>query len=199
MEQYGLERGEASAFERPMPLAVGQYTSYRLSDGDKRSVLRSAVVGEHEDGWIIESYSLTPSVESTTQMLVTGLDKTWETLDPTHLDIQWVKTKQGDGDVKTVEGTALAMTKKTYRNMLANVFFHYESIEGTAAVRVPAGTFNGCTKAVTTVKHIFWSNTVESYYHNVVPLSGIVRSLSLDDGALMELVEFGTSGATASF
>lgn len=186
-------------FKRPMPLAVGQYTVCRMIDGDDRSVLRSAVVGKEGDGWIFESHSITPSGESVTQMLLKGVEQTWETWDPDRIDIVWVRVKTGDEEPQKIEGPALSIMKGTYKKMLNGMYLKFNQDEGVAAVKVPAGTFNDCTKATAELEILFWSDTVEAYYHPSVPLNGLVRSVSKDDGSVMELVEFGTSGAKPSF
>ena len=185
-------------FSKPMPIAVGQYTVFRLIDGDDRSVVRNAVVGKEGGGWIFETFSLTPSSESTTQMLLTGIEQTGETLDQDKLDILWVKVKTDDGEVQKIEGPALSIMKGTYKKLLSGVFLKFNKDEGIAAIKVPAGTFNDCTKAITEFEFLLWSNTVEAYYP-VVPLNGLVRSVSLDDDSIMELVEYGLSGAKPAF
>jgi hypothetical protein len=186
-------------FRNPMPLAVGQYTVYRIIDGNDRQVMRNAVVGREGDGWIFETWSLTPSGQNTTQMLLRGVDKAWETLDPDQLDIVWVKIKSDEGKVQTVEGPALSMMKGTYKNLLNGMYLKFEADEGVAAVKAPAGVFNECTRATTSLKILFWSDTVEAYYHPTIPLNGIVRSVSKDKGVTMELIEFGLTGATPTF
>lgn len=186
-------------FQRPMPLAVGQYTVFRMIDGDDRSVMRNAVVGKEGDGWIFETQSITPKGESITQMLLKGVDQSWENWDPDRIDIVWVKMKADDGEVQKIEGPALSIMKGSYKKMLNGMYLKFSKDEGVAAVKVPAGTFNDCTKATTELEILFWSDTVEAFYHPSVPLNGLVRSVSKDDGTTMELVEFGTSGAKPSF
>lgn len=185
-------------FQKPMAPAVGQYTVYRMTNGEDRSVLRNAIVGKEGNGWIIESQTINGKNEAITQMLIAGLEKTWETLDPDHLDIVWVKIKQDDGEVQKLDGPVLSITRGTYKKLLNGLYLRFNKDEGMAAVKVPAGTFNNCTKAITEFDFLLWSDTVEAFYHPSVPMNGIVRSVSTDGDNLMELVEFGTSGARPS-
>lgn len=187
-----------SAFMKPMPFAVGQYVVHGNTNGEDRSVVRTALVGREGGAWIMETSSLTPSGENIMQMAVTGMEKVHETLNPDDLDIKWIKMRDADGNVQTIDGPTLSIVKGTYSKALGGLVIKYDAQQGTASVRVPAGTFNGCTKADTKVETFFGDYESEAFAHPSVPLSGMVRSVSKDNGAVTELLEFGTN-AKASF
>jgi len=64
---------------------------------------------------------------------------------------------------------------------------------------VPAGSFEGCYRARTDAQWGPFRSASDSWAHPSVPLSGTVRSLGVDKPYTMELVAFGTSGATSDF
>ncbi|MCB2206323.1 hypothetical protein KQI65_16385 [bacterium] len=187
-------------YTKVMPYAVGQYVVHGVTDGNERSIIRTAIVGKEGDAWIIETSSLSPTGETIMQMAVTGLEQVQSTMNTDLIDVKWVKMKAGDDEeVQKIDGIALSVGKSAYAKGLSGLAVNFEKTGGTAAVSVPAGTFNGCTKI--TAKTETWIKDFESegYYHTSVPLNGMVRSKSLDDDTVTELIEFGLSGAKASF
>ncbi|MDT8323401.1 MAG: hypothetical protein RRA94_04755 [Bacteroidota bacterium] len=188
------------AFSAVMPYAVGQYVVHGVSDGEDHSVIRTAIVGKDGDAWIIESSSLTPTGESIMQMAVSGMEKVQKSMNPDDLDIKWVKMKAGeDEEVQKIDGMVLSMSKSMYAKGLTGLVVNFEQSGGTAAARVPAGTFNGCTRATAKVETWIKDFESEGYYHPAVPLNGMVRSESTDDDTVTELLEFGLTGAKRSF
>ena len=182
-----------SAFMKPMPFAVGQYVVHGNSNGEDRSVMRTALVGRDGAAWIMETSSLTPSGENIMQMAVTGMEKVQETMNPDDLDIKWIKMRGDDGKVQTIAGPTLSIVKGSYSKALTGIVIKYDAQLGTGSVRVPAGTFNGCTKANSKVETFFGDYESEAFAHPSVPLNGVVRSVSKDNGAVTELLEFGTN------
>ena len=185
-------------FEKIMPYAVGQYVVYGITDEDGRSVYRTAIVGREGDAWIIETTTLSPTGENTMQAAVTGLDKVQESMDPELVDIKWIKMKSGDSEVQKIDGMVLGMMKGTYRKALTGLVINIQPEGGTAAVRVPAGTFNGATKATAEVESSFGDFISVGYWHPSVPLNGMVQSTNEEENTTMELIEFGTTGAKAT-
>ncbi|MFZ1731177.1 MAG: hypothetical protein WBQ23_00135 [Bacteroidota bacterium] len=179
-------------FEKPMPFAVGQYLVLGTTDGDNHMIHRTALVGKDGDAWIMETTSLTPSEETMTQMAVSGMEKVQQTLNTDDLDIKWIKLRDKDGKVQTLDGMTLSLVKGSYSKALTGIAMQFSPELGMATVGVPAGTFNGCTKAISKVETFFGDYESESYLHPKVPLSGLVRSVSKDNGAVTELLDFGT-------
>ena len=204
VEWFGKSSGQSfdasGAYVKVMPYAVGQYVVHGMTDEDDHSVVRTAIVGKESGAWIIETSSLTSSGESIMQMAVSGMEKMQESMNPDDLDIKWVKMKSGeDEEVQKIDGMALSLSKSAYSKALTGIAVKFESTGGNAAVRVPAGTFNGCTKATAKVETFIKDFESEGYYHPSVPLNGLVRSVSKDDDVVTELLEFGLSGAKPSF
>ncbi len=190
----------SGAFTAVMPYAVGQYVVHGVTDGEDRSVIRTAIVGKEGNAWIIESASLTASGETTMQMAVSGLEQVQKSMNPDDMDVKWVKMKAGeDEEVQKIDGMVLSMSKSMYAKGLTGLVVNFEKSGGTAVTRVPAGTFNGCTRATAKVETWIKDFESEGYYHPSVPLNGMVRSVSTDDDTVTELIEFGLSGAKRSF
>lgn len=188
----------SGTFEKVMPYAVGQYVVYGITDDDGRSVYRTAVVGREGDAWIVEMSTLSPTGETTMQVAATGLDQVQQSMDPDQMDLKWIKMKSGDGEVQKIDGMVLGMMKGTYKKALTGLVINIQPEGGSAAVRVPAGTFNGATKASAEVETTLKDFTTVGYWHPSVPLNGMVRSTSEEDNSTMELIEFGTTGAKAT-
>lgn len=182
-----------TAFVRPMPYAVGQYVVAGNTSGEDRTITRTALVGREGDAWIMETTSLSFSAETMMQMAVRGLEKAQETLNPDDIDIVWIKLKDEDGKVQTIDGMTLSMVKGTYSKVLSGLIVKFDAEPSTATVRVPAGTFNGCTKATSRVESFFGDYESETYLHPKVPLNGMVRAVSKDSDMVTELIEFGTN------
>ena len=190
----------SGAFTQVMPYAVGQYVVHGVTDGDDRADLRTAIVGKEDGYWIVETSSLTPSGENIMQMAVSGMEEAQKNMDPDAIDLKWIKMKSPDSDeIQKIDGMVLSMSKSAYRKGLTGLVIKMDGGSGTAAVRVPAGTFNGCTKVKSRVETFIADYESEGYHHPSVPLNGMVRSVSLDDGTTTDLLEFGTSGAKRSF
>ncbi|MBL0176101.1 MAG: hypothetical protein IPP94_12680 [Ignavibacteria bacterium] len=195
----GQTYASSSQFMKPMPYAVGQYVVHGTVYDGKRSVSKTSIVGEEQGGWVIETYSLSESNESWTQMLVKGLEKAGTDGNVDDIDIVWVKTKMKDENVQTVEGPVLAITRGFYRDMLGGFKVKIGTPSAGGSVAVPAGTFNGTQKTGT--EAAFFGRTYKSdvWFHSEVPINGLVKSVSKDDGITTELIEFGRSGAKRTF
>lgn len=183
----------SAAFTRSIPYAVGQYVVVGNTSGEDRTITRTALVGKDGDAWIMETTTLSPSTETMMQMAVRGLEKVQETLNPDDLDILWIKMRDDDGEVTTIDGMTLSMVKGTYSKVLSGLIVKFDAEPSTATVRVPAGTFNGCTKATARVESFFGDYESETYLHPRVPLNGIVRAVAKDGDTVTELIEFGTN------
>ncbi|MBR9976718.1 MAG: hypothetical protein KFH87_01400 [Bacteroidetes bacterium] len=187
-----------SAFQRPMTYKVGQYVVYGITDGDDRSVYRTALVGKDGDAWIMETKNISAYGESTTQMAVRGLEKVYESFDIDDMDILWVKMQQDDGQVQTIDGMTLSLVKGTYKKSLTGLVMRFDAGQTTGSVRVPGGTFDGCTKVTSKVETFFGDYESDVWLHPEVPLNGVVRSVSKDNDTVSDLLEFG-SDAEPSF
>ncbi len=190
---------DAGLFRQAPALAVGQWVLIGTTTKDgERSIARTAIVGREQGGWIIETSSTTPSAESTTQMLVTGMEEVLSTQDLDKLDIIWVKMKSGDEPVQKLEGPALLFGKGTYRKLLANSILSLSAPGAGGSVTVPAGTFHGTTKARSEVSILWMTVTSDSWFHPSVPIGGMVKAVDVEGESTSELLAFGMDGATPS-
>jgi hypothetical protein len=185
----------------PMPLAVGQFVTHGNTEDDgKRSVSRTAIVGKEGRGWILETYTINDYSESCTQMLVVGLENVHTTQGLNNLDILWVKIKDENGQVQTIEGPPLMMAKSFYKSALQS--FDISAIKNQPAaedITVPAGTFKNTFRADAEMSMMGMTFRSTSWVHDKVPVNGMVKSIT--DGGKMtsELLDFGKSGAKSMF
>ncbi len=186
-------------FETPMHLQVGQHVRYGVLDKDgQKSISAYSVIGHNGDVWVLESYSLTAGNESWTQLKVAGLDQAMVSRNPDDISIISARTRNNNDAPSEIDGVVLSLTKGIYKDALAHWTMKTIPEGKDIAMTVPAGTFQGLVKASTTM-HIFGSSlTSTGYYHPAVPISGLVKSTS-SNGVEMSLLDFGTSGAKASF
>ncbi len=184
---------------KPVPYATGQYVVQLYSDGEERTISKTAIVGQDSNGWILELYSLSESNESTMQMLVRGMEQAHTSGSVDDVEIVWVKMKQKDQDVQTIEGPVLALTRGLYRDMLGGMTVKMVAGSEGGAVTVPAGTFNGTSRMVSEMTFLGKSYSAEGWFHPAVPINGCVKSISKENNSVMSLIEFGMSGAKPSF
>lgn len=191
--------GKSARYTAAMPYAVGQYVVHGVTEGNKKSVTRTSIVGKEKDGWVFEFYSLSESQEGTVQMLVTGFGKAAKEVKPDALEIKWIKIKDEKGQVQTFEGPMLSMMKSLYKNSLNSLESNDTTYTDGGSVTVPAGVFSGTMKFISKVKTLGKTFKSTGYVHSAVPINGIVKSVSDQDAFTMELLSFGTSGAVSSF
>ena len=66
-------------------------------------------------------------------------------------------------------------------------------------IKTLAGTFHGTTKASGEVSFLGKKYTSDSWMHPAVPINGMVKSVTAEEGQTIELLDFGLSGAKRSF
>jgi hypothetical protein len=186
-------------FRRPMPYKVGQYVVTGMSSPSGRSVSKMAIVGKEQGGWIIETHSLTQNSESTMQMLVLGMEKVYETGNIDDLEIIWVKIKPHGEAVQTIEGPMLTLTKGLYKKALTGLEVQTTMSTEGGTVRVPAGKFIGTLKTSSEVSFLGKKYLSDAWFHPLVPINGMVKSVSKNGDTIIELLDFGVSGASKSF
>jgi hypothetical protein len=187
------------AFVQPMPYAVGQYVVFGVTTDGKRSVIRNSIVGHEESGWIIETVSTQETGETISQALVRGMEKVAESHNLDDMELVWIKSKVKDEAPQTVEGPALSFMQGMYKKSFAGFAVKFLGATDGGTVTVPAGTFTNTTKARSEVTFLLSTYTSDGWYHGGIPISGLVKSITNDGESVMELIEFGLSGATRSF
>jgi hypothetical protein len=191
---------EASGkFKRPIAYEVGQYVVTGMTHKSERSVGKMAIVGKERDGWIIEMYSLSPNSESTTQMLVKGMEAAQETGSIDGLDFDWVKIKDTDEPAQRIDGPVLAMTKGFFKKALSALEGYAGMMHDGGNMRVSAGNFNGSTKTSSEVSFMGRKYMSDIWLHPSVPINGMLKSVNKNEDIQIELLDFGLSGAKRSF
>ncbi len=106
------------------------------------------------------------------------------------------RTQDKDGKVTDMEGPTLSLMNSIMRSWLPSIIVRVEGLPREDAI-VAAGTFQQCGKTRYDAQIGFIKTSSEVWLHPTVPF-GSVKSVG-DNGTLTELVDFGTSGATAAF
>jgi len=186
---------------KPVPYAVGQFVTHGNTENTgKRSVSRTAIIGKERNGWIIETYSINESSESCSQMLVVGLDTMQSVQDFENLDILWVKMKDENGQIQTIEGPPLMMAKGFYKSALKSFNMSALTNQGSGEdITVPAGTFTNTFNADAEVSIMGMTFRSKSWFCDKVPVNGMVKSVTDDGKVTTELLSFGNSGAKSCF
>ena len=177
----------------PMPLAVGQWTQYKMT-GDKNepSFVTYKIVGQDGDAIWLEVVHESYQGKTIQKMLVAFGSR----MDPSQVQIRAVTTKDTKGTVTVMPPPVIQMMQGTYRSAVAMLVINWQGLPQEAAT-VPAGRFEGCFKTRTDAQWGPFRSVADSWSHPVVPLSAAVRSQGVDRPFTMELTAFGTSGAVS--
>lgn len=202
LESYWKDSGKSypagKNFTKPGKWAPGQYVLVGTKVKDKLdSVSRTLIVAKEGDGWIIESDSVDKKgKKNASQMLIKGYDAAMETADLTKIKVEWMKMKDDEGNVQTIEGEQMAIfnmfAKKVYESLIINI----DSFKDGGAVTVPAGTFAGTNLYTSKTKVLGMTIENDSWYNAAVPVNGMVKSVTKDGKTVMELLDFGTNGTS---
>src|SRR6185312_15676031 len=118
--------------------------------------------------------------------------------DPNQIDVRAVVTLDRRGHVRPVPPSMIPTMQVRFRGIVAALATDWQG-GPQETTSVPAGRFEGCYHGRTEAQWGAWKSLADSWRHPAVPLSGLVRSQGLDRPFTMNLVAFGTSGATADF
>lgn len=200
LETYWKDSGKSfpagKNFSKPGKWSAGQYVVVGTTVKKKPdSVTRTLIVAKEGDGWIIESNSIDKKGKKTaSQMLIKGYDAAIESADLTKIKVEWMKMKNEDGEIQTIEGDQMAIfnmfAKKVYESLIINI----ASFTDGGAVSVPAGNFAGTNLYTSKTKILGMTIESDGWYNTAVPVNGMVKSMTKDGKTLMELLEFGTDG-----
>jgi hypothetical protein len=184
----------AASFE-PLPLAGGQWSQYKMvDDKGQPSFLTYKVLGEEGGAFWIETLHETYFGRTAQKMLIAFGNR----MDPSQIDIRAVVTLDKHGNVNPMPPAMMPLLQSTFKGAVSALVINLQGLpqESTTVV---AGHFDGCFRARTDAQWGPWKSTADSWRHPAVPVSGLVRSQGIDHPFTMELVAFGTSGATADF
>jgi len=192
-KQFSDNVYEAPQSTTPLPLAVGQWTRYKMMDKKGNPALVTyKVVGEEAGAFWLEMVRETYYEKQITQLLVSlGNGRTLD-----DVDVRMMKQKTDDHSPTEFPGTVLGLMKPLWKPMLENMVVDWQNKEQDDA-RVPAGVFNKCYQAYSTFSLLGSTEKMRTWSHPVVPLGGNVRSQSVDSTMSMVLLEFGLTGATS--
>ncbi|MEO8184911.1 MAG: hypothetical protein ABI895_39390 [Deltaproteobacteria bacterium] len=192
-KQFSDNVYDAPQSTTPLPLAVGQWTRYKMMDKEGNpSLVTYKVVGEDAGAFWTETVRETYTEKQVTLLLVAL--GTGRTLDD--VEVRAMKQKIDDQSPTEFPAAVLSLMKALWKPMVENMVVDWQGKQQDDA-RVPAGVFSKCYQAYSTVSLLGKSETTRSWSHPVVPLGGNVRSQSVDSTMSMVLLEFGLTGATS--
>lgn len=176
-----------------MQLEVGQWSRYLVRDGEGQpSLITYKIVGKQEDAHWIESISESYYQRQVTLMLVALGDRR----DPTTMQVRTVKQKLGDDAPTEFPPGMINMMQALWTPLLQGLVINWQDKSQQQAT-VRAGRFEECFVLESTVRILGMEERSRNWSHPQVPLSGLVRSESLDAGSSLELLEFGLNGAVS--
>jgi hypothetical protein len=184
---------EAPQTAAPLPLAVGQWTRYKMMDKEgKPALMTFKVIGEDSGAFWLETVRETYYEKQVTQLLL-DLGKGRSVDD---VEVRAMKQKIDDHSPTEFPGSMLSLMKHLWKPMVENMVVDWQG-KDQDDMRVPAGVFSKCYQAYSTVSFLGSTEKTRNWSHPVVPLGGMVRSQSVDSTMSMVLLEFGLSGATS--
>src|ERR1700690_1817141 len=175
LQAGGISVPPPTTFE-PMPLAVGQWSQYKLvDDRGQPSFLTHKIVGQDGDAFWLEVLHERYTGRTEQKMLVAFGDR----MDPAQIQIRAIKTRDARGNVNEVPPAMISFLQSTYQGIVSSLVIHWQGLP-QESVAVPAGRFDGCFRARTEAQWGPWKSTADSWSHPAVPLSGAVRTQGVD-------------------
>jgi len=175
------------------PLVPGQWTTHRIiDDKGQPGFFTYKVVGQEGDATWVESVSESYSGKTVTKMLMTLGDR--RSLES--IEIRAVKMRDNRGHVNSFEGPTLAMVRGLFSSAVKGLVVSWQGLPQEDA-SVIAGVFVGCFKTQSTATFGPMRRESVTWSHPAVPISGLVKSQSLDGHENMELVAYGETGAVS--
>ena len=178
----------------PMPLAVGQWVTYKfVDDKGQPSLMTQKLVGQEGGAFWYETLNESYYGKSGIRMLVDFGDRK----QPDSITIKAAKIKDSKGQVTEYPESMIGLMNSVLRGQLGTIVIDWTGLPQEDAT-APAGRFVGCFKGHSEVSFAGFKSTGVVWGHAAVPLSGMVRSEG-ENHRVGELVAFGTSGATSDF
>ncbi|HPS57833.1 MAG TPA: hypothetical protein PK514_06975 [Spirochaetota bacterium] len=188
----GRAYGASKNFSQPMPYAVGQYVVTGTTDDDgDRTISSIAITGKQGRAWIFEFYTLTGSSESAMQICMSGMETAARTGNMDAVEIIWMKTRDGNGEIQKIEGPMLTMMKAAYKKTIVSLQVNVSGIQNGGPIKVPAGVFNATKMIKGEASFLGKTYRSTSWYHTSVPVNGMVKSTTDDGDMVTELLDFG--------
>jgi hypothetical protein len=180
----------------PMPLAVGQWVTYKfVDDKGQPSFMTFKLVGQDGQAFWYETLAESYYGKTATRMLVDFGDRK----NPQTIVIKAAKLREAKGNIIEYPPAMVQMMNSVLRGQLGPIVIDWHGLPQDAADAVtPAGRFPSCYKGKSTVSFAGFKSEGTGWGHPVVPFSGMVRMQS-DNNTSGELIDFGTSGAKSDF
>ena len=173
------------------PLSVGQWTRHRLEDRGRVSVVTHKVIGEESGAFWVEFVTGAADAGTVLGLLVHAPDR----IDPARAEIRAAKIRMPNGLLKEIRGAELKLTEAAYSKMVGDLFSPSFRDMPQSDITTPAGTFRGCYRRSARLAFSGGDSESAVWSHPGVPLSGVVKSQSVDGERKAELIAFGTEGA----
>lgn len=182
---------EAPTSAEPMPLAVGQWSRYKLVDDEGRpGFITYKVVGERDGAWWVEIVNESYVSRSVNLALIDLGNRK----DPSTFDVKEMKTKNDDEAVRELPASIVSLMQPLWKPIVSSLIIDWAEKPQEPA-EAPAGSFDACFKVRATVAFAGSSWTSDGWSHPAVPINGTVKSRGVDTATSLDLVEFGLSGA----
>jgi len=179
-----------------MPWKVGQFVEWQAVDqGAAVGTMRFLVAAKQAEGWVVEMRQTGKGGRGMVlQYLLKGIDQAMALGDSSKVDFGWIKMKQGDGPVRTLTESQLAMFGSVAKSSLESLVTKQAKTVDGGSVTVPAGTFTG-TKQMTVTTSVRGQETeMTTWLHGSVPVNGMVQTRSADGSTELKLSAYGTNG-----
>jgi hypothetical protein len=174
------------------PLAIGQWTQHKgLDQLGRPSFVTIKLVGEDLGSYWVEIVEETYLGRNAGKMLVYLGDRT----NAAAIDIKILKTMDKRGQVSEVD-PRLPEARAAWQGFLSVLATSWQGLPQEDA-SVPAGAFTSCWKGIAPAGWGPFPGRSTTWWHPAVPLSGLVRTQSLDQPTSLELVAFGDRGAVS--
>ena len=184
----------APADATPLPLAVGQWVTYKfVDDKGQPSFMTLKLVGETGGAYWYETLGESYYGTTATRMLLDFGDRKG----PESVTIKTAKIRLHDGNVVDYPESVVGMMNSLLRGNLGPVVINFWGMP-QEDVTATAGRFARCYRGTSEVQFAGFKASSLVWGHPAIPFSGMVKSQG-DDGSRGELVDFGTSGAVSSF
>lgn len=205
LAQYAAasQRSEAAPTSyEPMEWEAGQWLLFRTIDtrNQQPSITRISVLEKSDQGIWLESETWSYQSHSIAKTLYERIPSTAdEAMDV----VKKIVTRTDDGQVQEMDFTQpnpmMDAMKGLMRQYVQGAFAPENiNLDGKADVSVPAGTFIATGQYTSTMSYPGGSTTMTSWYHPAVPINGMVKGTSADGQFVMELLDYGTSGASSA-
>jgi hypothetical protein len=178
----------------PMPFAVGQWVTYRYTDGKGQpSFMTLKLVGQEGPAFWYETLSESYYGRQASRMLIDFGDR--RTVDS--ITIKAAKMRDSKGRINEIPDNMVGLMNSILRGKLGPIVIDWTGLP-QENVAVVGGRFAGCFKGHSKVSWGGFSAQSDVWGHPAVPFSGMVRSQG-DNDVKGELVGFGLQGAKSEF